>query len=47
MREEALNEVSLLQKQTKGRADYSVVKSINLAYARNRDPAYAALLESP
>ena len=47
VREEALNEVSLLQKQTKGRADYSVVKSINLAYARKRDPAYAALVESP
>ena len=47
VREEAPNEVSLLQKQLKGRADYSVVKSINLAYARKRDTAYAVLLESP
>ena len=47
VREEAVNEVSLLQKQIKGRADYSIVKSINLAYARKRDPAYAVLVESP
>jgi polar amino acid transport system substrate-binding protein len=45
--EEAPNEVSLLQKQLKGRANYSVLKSINLAYARKRDPAYAVLVESP
>ncbi len=47
LREDAPNEVSLLQKQLKGRADYSVVKSINLAYARKRDADYAVLLESP
>ena len=47
VREVAQTEVSLLQKQLKGRADYSVVKSITLAYAQKRDPAYRALVESP
>ena len=47
IKELAPNEASLIDKQVRGRADFSVFKSLNLAYLQKTDVAYATLVESP
>jgi polar amino acid transport system substrate-binding protein len=47
IREVAPNEFSLIDKQVRGRADFSVFKSLNLAYLQKTDTAYTTLIESP
>lgn len=46
-RSQAHNETRLLQMQSLGRADYSVISRLQFAYARARDPRLRALVASP
>jgi len=46
-RSQAHNEVRLLQMQSLGRADYSVISHLQLAYARAHDPRLRTLVASP
>ena len=47
VKEVAPHESSLIDKQLRARADYSVFKSLNLAYLQKTDASYAGLMESP
>lgn len=47
LRSNAPNEERLIQMQRLGRADYSVLNPLQLAYAQSRDPALRKLVASP